>query len=226
MLPSQWIHPKFNYFWGGFRKRDGALSQHSRGSELAPRNASQSHAQTVSEIYDRDFNALVQLARWTLRWWFIRISNFISLLLCHTLLGVHIEGPLSFFLSHIWCFLMTFVSLLPGKPMGTNRKKQLRTNSDDINSCPGYWVKISDLWAGALIELKCKTWTLCLCLFIHCWAFHPGFKPWLSLMAMCVKIIQSLLFFTGMLTGNFKVKVCLVVYLKLPKWKSWNVVQI
>lgn len=97
VLPSQWIHPKFNYFWGGFRKRDGALSQHSRGSELAPRNTSQSHAQTVWQIYDRDFNALVQLARWTLRWRFIRISNFISLLLCHTLLGVYIEGPLSFF---------------------------------------------------------------------------------------------------------------------------------
>lgn len=96
VFPPQRIHPKFNYFRGGFSKRNGALSQRSRGPELAPRNASTSHTrtQTISAIYDLGSSALLQLARWLLRWWFIQISHFRSLLLCHTFSrAVHTEEP-------------------------------------------------------------------------------------------------------------------------------------
>lgn len=48
VFPPQWIHPKFNYFWGGFGKRNGALFQHSRGFKLALRNASPSHTNNFS----------------------------------------------------------------------------------------------------------------------------------------------------------------------------------
>lgn len=48
VFPPQRIHPKFNYFWGGFSKRNGALSQHSWGFDLALRNASPSHTNNFS----------------------------------------------------------------------------------------------------------------------------------------------------------------------------------
>lgn len=133
VFPPQRIHPKFNYFRGGFSKRNGALSQHSRGSELAPRNASPSHirTQTISAIDDWGFTALLQLARWILRWWFIRISHFKSLLLCHTFSrAVRTEGPRAQFwtTAHIWCFWMTvriFVGCYPYQiPTGTDSKRQ------------------------------------------------------------------------------------------------------
>ncbi len=58
VFPPQRIHPKFNYFRGGFSKRNGRLSQHSQGSGLALRNASPSHirTQTISAINDQGFN--------------------------------------------------------------------------------------------------------------------------------------------------------------------------
>lgn len=132
-FPPRRIHPKFNYFRGRFSKRNGALSQHSWGSELALRNASPSHicTQTISAIEDWGFTALLQLARWVLGWWFIWSSHFKSLLLCHTFLqAVHTGGPRAQFWTtvHIWCFWMTvhiFVGCYPNQiPMGTDSKKQ------------------------------------------------------------------------------------------------------
>lgn len=110
VFPPQRIHPKFNYFRGGFSQRNGALSQHSWGSELALRNASPSHThtQTISAIDECGFTALLQLGRWILRWWFIRVSRFKSLFLCHTFSrAVHTEGPRaqSWTTARIWCFL-------------------------------------------------------------------------------------------------------------------------
>lgn len=153
VFPPQRIHPKFNYFRGGFGERNGPLSQHSLSSELALRNASPSliRTQTISAIDDRGFTALPQLARWILRWWFIRISHFKS-----NFLGA--EGPHAqlWTTAHIWCFWTTLYlcRTLPISDTNGNRQQEAIT---EIRICAGTSWHISVLCLKVWIESRWKT---------------------------------------------------------------------
>lgn len=157
----------------------GTLSTLS-GEELALRNASPSHArtQTISAIDGWDFTALLQLARWILRWWFIRISHFKSPLLCHAFSqAVPTEGPGARFwtTAPIWCFWMT-VHIVVGcyPPSDTNGDWQREAISHirfSTYTSPACLENISVLWLEVLMKLGCKTCTFCFFLFLWHWVF-------------------------------------------------------
>lgn len=86
-------------------EREMGHSRHSRGSKLAPRNASPL-TQTILATREWGRAALLRLARWILRWWFIRISHFKPVSACHTFSwAIYSEGTLLLADVSRWLFI-------------------------------------------------------------------------------------------------------------------------
>lgn len=184
MFPPQRIHPKFNYFQGGFSKRNGPLSQHSRGPGVGPEERiSPSHIRTqaILAIVDWGFTSL-QLARWILRW-FIRFIY----MLCHIFFffwTLQTEGILKYctylmFLDDCW----SLCRMLPTSDTNGSWQQEALI---DIHFCA-----YATHCLGVLIDLRCKTLNLHF-LFFQCWVSSSCVEDWRD---SCFSTINPFLIF-------------------------------